>query len=253
MVEFFVFVGCSVLVYVFMRLARKTTPALRELPALKAIDEIVGRCTEMNRPLMYNIGIITAGQPGNIAPQQVAGMGGLTYVARQVAEKGARIVAPTDTPVLVPTLQEIIRNAYASVGKEELYNDRMVTYVPSQGLTISMGISGLLAREKCAGSIWIGNAFTSIILVAETGYRTGAIQVMGTDSITNVPTLIAACDYVLIGEEMYAAGAILSEDPVQLGSIVGQDVAKLILLVLLVIGVALATANVDWFAKAMRL
>ncbi len=41
-----------------------------------------------------------------------------------------------------------------------------------------------------------------------------------------MPFFVAASDYCLIGEELFAAAAYLSKDQVQLGSILGQDVSK---------------------------
>jgi hypothetical protein len=45
-----------------------------------------------------------------------------------------------------------------------------------------------------------------------------------------------ACDYCLIGEELYAASAYLSREPKLLGSLKGQDAGKAILLAVLVLG-----------------
>ncbi|HEC83509.1 MAG TPA: hypothetical protein ENI46_03350, partial [Firmicutes bacterium] len=47
------------------------------------------------------------------------------------------------------------------------------------------------------------------------------------------------CDYTLIGEELYAASAYLSREPVLLGSIKAQDIIKAILMT--VIGAVLVT------------
>lgn len=47
-------------------------------------------------------------------------------------------------------------------------------------------------------------------------------------------TLLAA-DYQLIGEELYAAGALVSGDPIQVGAIMGEDWSKLIVILLMII------------------
>ena len=57
-----------------------------------------------------------------------------------------------------------------------------------------------------------------------------------------LPFFVAACDYTLIGEEFFAASAYLSGEPDQLVSLKGQDVGKLIVGIIVVIGVLLATA-----------
>jgi hypothetical protein len=48
----------------------------------------------------------------------------------------------------------------------------------------------------------------------------------------------------LIGEELYAASAYLSKEPVQIGTLRGQDIGKAIILSAIVIGTLLATIGV---------
>jgi hypothetical protein len=82
--------------------------------------------------------------------------------------------------------------------------------------------------------------------LAETGATTGAIQIAGTDAFTQLPFFVTTCDYTLMGEELYAASAYLSREPKLLGSLKGQDVGKAILIVVIVLGVLLATVDVPF-------
>jgi hypothetical protein len=50
---------------------------------------------------------------------------------------------------------------------------------------------------------------------------------------------VAGCDYFLIGEEIFVAGAYLSRHPVRMGSLAGQDIGKAIFMVIIAIGVLL--------------
>jgi hypothetical protein len=54
---------------------------------------------------------------------------------------------------------------------------------------------------------------------------------------------VAACDYTLIGEEFFAASAYLSGERDQLGSIKGQDIGKLLVAAVIVIGCVLTTVG----------
>jgi len=82
------------------------------------------------------------------------------------------------------------------------------------------------------------------LLLTETGASTGAIQIAGTDSDHQLPFFVTTCDYTLIGEELYAASAYLSREPVQVGTLRGQDIGKAVVLGMLGIGTALATLSV---------
>jgi hypothetical protein len=59
-----------------------------------------------------------------------------------------------------------------------------------------------------------------------------------------LPFFVTTCDYTLIGEELYAASAYLSREPVQVGTLRGQDMGKAFLLAVLGIGVVIATVGV---------
>ncbi|NBW40728.1 hypothetical protein EBR25_06965, partial [bacterium] len=81
------------------------------------------------------------------------------------------------------------------------------------------------------------------LILAEAGQQVGAMQVAASVSPEQVPFFICTADYTLIGEELYASSAYLSREPVQLGSLAGQDVAKLIFVILIIAGVLIATWN----------
>ncbi len=79
--------------------------------------------------------------------------------------------------------------------------------------------------------------------MAETGHEAGAIQIAGTDADHQLPFFVIACDYTLMGEELYAASAYLSREPVLVGTLRAQDIGKAVLLGALVFGVALLTVG----------
>ena len=73
--------------------------------------------------------------------------------------------------------------------------------------------------------------FAESLLLAETGNSIGAIQIAGTGMASQIPFFITACDYTLIGEEFLTASAILSNRKDLIGSIRGQDVIKVLIII----------------------
>jgi len=51
-----------------------------------------------------------------------------------------------------------------------------------------------------------------------------------------------ACDYTLIGEELYAASAYLSREPKLLSTLKGSDYMKVVIIFLLLLGGAVETS-----------
>ena len=74
----------------------------------------------------------------------------------------------------------------------------------------------------------------------------------GTARPAQLPFFIAACDFTLIGEELFAASAYLSGEPKQLGSLKGQDVGKAIAMIVIVLGVIAITVASAWHVDFMQ-
>ena len=101
-----------------------------------------------------------------------------------------------------------------------------------------------MLREKPAANFYMGSYFAESLLLTETGAGTGAIQIAGTDSDHQLPFFVTTCDYTLIGEELYAASAYLSREPVLVGTLRGQDIGKAFIMAVLILGTTLATFGV---------
>jgi hypothetical protein len=91
-----------------------------------------------------------------------------------------------------------------------------------------------MTREKPATNFFIGYFWAESLILAETGAATGAIQIAGTDAVMQLPFFITSCDYTLMGEELYAASAYLSREPLLLGALKGQDYGKAIIIGVLI-------------------
>jgi len=216
---------------------------IRKIAGLDAVDEAVGRATEMGRKVLYIPGIMSV---DNI--QTVASMSILGYVAGKTASYGTNLEVPNKDPLVLATAREVVKEAYLKAGRPDYYNDDMVNYVSYDQFAFTAAIQGLMTREKPATNFLIGSFYAESLIMAEAGNASGAIQVAGTAELAQLPFFVVACDYTLIGEELYAASAYLSREPLILGSIKGQDLAKAVLVGLIILGVILSTSGQQWFA-----
>ena len=87
------------------------------------------------------------------------------------------------------------------------------------------------------------------LILTENGQAMGAMQIAGTPETIQVPFFLASCDYTIIGDEYYAAAAYLSKEPTMLGSLVGQDYSKIVILLFIVLGVVVTNLDkfIDWY------
>jgi hypothetical protein len=209
---------------------------LRRIPGLDAVEEAVGRATEMGRPILYLTGIDDMSSLSTIAATVILG-----EVAKRVATYGTDLIVPHRDPIVMAVCQEIVRESYLAVGRPDAYKEDSNFFITSDQFSYTAAVDGIMLREKPAANFFMGAYFAESLLLAEPGAATGAIQIAGTDSDHQLPFFITACDYTLIGEELYAASAYLSREPVLVGTLRGQDLGKGFFLAVMVIGTLLVT------------
>jgi hypothetical protein len=228
-------VGGSVVYYI--RSARSGRELrLRKIAGLEAVDEAVGRATEMGRSCLFIPGI----QDINDI-QTVAAITILSRVARRTAEYDAELEVPTARSLVMTTSRETVQSAYLGAGRPDAYKEDNIYYLTDEQFGYVAGVTGTMVRKRPAACFYMGAFYAESLLLAETGNSIGAIQVAGTAMPSQLPFFVAACDYTLIGEEFFAASAYLSGEPHQLGSLKGQDFGKVVGVALLVTGCLLAT------------
>ncbi len=209
---------------------------LRKIPGLDAVDEAVGRSTEMGRPLLYILGL---GYISDIAT--LAGLSILGRVAKKVAEYESDILVPCYDPIVMAAAQEITKQGYMEAGRPDLYKEKNIFFLTQDQFGYAAGVDGIMLREKPGAIFFQGYFYAESLILAETGYSIGAIQIAGTTAITQLPFFIAACDYTLIGEEMFAASAYLTRDPLMVSTIKGEDVAKMFFMGFITLGTILGS------------
>ncbi|MEC7556365.1 MAG: DUF6754 domain-containing protein [Planctomycetota bacterium] len=228
-------ITCSI-VY-FINLARRGHELkIRKITGLEAVNEAVGRATEMGRSCLFIPGILDINDI-----QTVAGITVLSRVAGLAAEYDATLEVPTSRSLVMTTARETVEAAYLAAGRPDAYREDNIYYLTDEQFGYVAGVTGTMVREKPAACFYMGAFFAESLILAETGNSIGAIQVAGTAMPSQLPFFVAACDYTLIGEEFFAASAYLSGEKHQLGSLKGQDVGKVFGSLLLIVGCLLAT------------
>ncbi len=218
------------------RARRGMKVTVRHIAGLDAVEEAVGRATEMGRPILFVPGIQDM---DNV--QTIAGLTVLARVGKTTAEYDAQIEVPTARSLVMTAAREALQASYMSVGRTDSYNPELVYYVTDEQFGYTAYVSGLMVRKKPATCFYLGQFFAESLILAETGNAIGAIQIAGTAESSQLPFFVAACDYTLIGEELFAASAYLSGEPDQMGGLRGQDFCKALVGGVLVVAVAAAT------------
>ena len=220
---------------------------VRRIPGLEAVDEAIGRATEMGRSILYVLGLGSIGRVATIASMTILGQ-----VARRTADYETPLRVPCIDPIVLNVVREVVKTSYINEGHPDAYKEEDIFYLTSSQFAYAAGVDGMMVREKPAAIFLQGSFAAESLILAETGNSIGAIQIAGTDSEHQLPFFIAACDYTLIGEELYAATAYLSKDPMFLGSLKGQDWGKILVVGMIVSGMVLEILGINWITTLLQ-
>jgi hypothetical protein len=230
-----IFVG-PVLYYIYRAKAGRSV-FVRRIPGIDAIDDSIGRSVELGRSVSFTSGL------SGVSPTLYACLGVLHHIARKTAIFRSKLFVPSSDPESLVLTDACIQSAYRAENRYGSYHPGMLRFLSEEQFAFASGYQGLMHRENVGAAFLFGRFAAESLILAESGQQVGAVQVAATTSAEQVPFFLVTCDYTVIGEELFAAGAYLSKDPVQTGSLRGQDFVKSFILLLVILGIAQATFN----------
>jgi len=246
--NFIIMIIFSILILFCIKHAKRV-PGLfiRKIKGLDAIDDALGRATEMGKPALFVHGLNDMDSISTIAAINILGR-----IALRVAEYDTPLKVSNIYPIVLSVSQEVVKESYLEAGRPDAYVEDNVFLAASEQFPYVVALSGIMTREKPAANFFVGYFYAESLILSETGAATGAIQIAATDAFTQLPFFITTCDYTLMGEELYAASAYLSREPLLLGSLRAQDIAKGIIIGVILFGAFLATCGIDFISLIFK-
>jgi len=251
--DFLLLVLCSALTVLYVQRVKKgKKPYIRPMGAISALPELVGRAAEMGRPIHFTSGRVgmTSFSAGTSAAPTIAALLVLGELSKIGAEPGVSIIATTGEAEVLPVAEEIVISAVTAAGHPEMKPD--VRFLSNQLRSYISGCMGIISREKVAGNVVIGMIGMESLYLLDAGLDVGAMQIGGSASDSNAPWFVCAADYFLIGEEIIATAAYLGGDPTVVGSVAGEDVVKIIIMAIMMVGSILVTAGMPWLTELLK-
>jgi hypothetical protein len=239
---------CGAVLFYIMQARKGKDLFIRRINGLESMDEAVGRATEKGRPILFVPGI---GDLDDI--QTIASLTILSQLAFKAATYNADLIVPVSKSMVLSTAREVVKEAHIKAGRPDTYKADNIFYLTDDQFGYVAGIDGIMLREQPAANFFLGTFYAESLILAETGFGTGAMQTAGTAQPHQLPFFVVTCDYTLIGEELFAASAYLSKEPAQLGSLKGQDFGKFIIVLLIIIGSVMEMLDYHWLKNLLML
>lgn len=233
--------------------------SLRPIASYEALKRILAQAAEAGQPVHLSIGI--AGIGDRHTADTAAGLTVLDYIADRAAVSASPPIITLAHPTALPVAQDILRRAYLRHGYPEEYDPARVRFVapdpnlytgisanpavyastPNDAFAYAAGTMQLLNQQKLTANVMVGSFGDEFLLLGETGAQRNLNQIGGTSAVGALPFVYTSVANPLIGEEIYAAGAYLSNRPGHVSSLIAQDIMRWLIVGAVLGGVVLKT------------
>ncbi|MFB0558475.1 MAG: DUF6754 domain-containing protein [Candidatus Bathyarchaeia archaeon] len=243
----------SVWYYIQRAIRDEPLPKIKTIPATLAIEEGIGRSLEMGKPVHFSMGSDGAPLTGSGMSTTIASLGLLRYITMNCAMMGVReVVHLPSQGYAIPLVEGAVREGYLEAGKPEMFRRGDLHYYGWLTAAFSPGVYESFARDGVGLFVHAGHIITYSFPVLEAAKIHGAISIGGTPRWTATYIFAIACDHIFIGEELLAASAQISGNKMLTSGLASEEIWKFIAIGLLVIGLLLQLAGVD-FATLIKM
>jgi hypothetical protein len=235
-------------VYYYMDKALKgeELPRIRTIPAIEAIYEGVGRSIEMEKPVHFAMGASGGQLHTSLVSMTLAALMILRHTVKLCARLGSRLIIhiPGQTES-IPLVEGIARDAYLEEGKPEMLRREDLRYHGYSSTAFTQSVAGSYARDGVGLNVMVGIWYTDCVMPLESSKIYGGLNVGGTARWIMAYAFAMMTDYLLLGEELYAAGASVSDNPVMVSGIASEEIGKYFSLAVLIVGLILMALGVN--------
>lgn len=211
-------------------------PTFRALPGMDRLRTIVSDVAETSQPIHVATGNGVVNTPSPTA-ETIASLLIAQRVAEIAAPQGSQVTATNGDIVAHLAVRGTIHQAYeqAALGGN-MRSDQAQLVAQNTPTAYAAGVAARYGVEPAAASVVAGNYGPEALLIPEAGAAQGIPQIAAATSLAALPGLALSADHTLIGEELFAAEAYISQTSAPKARLLTHDALRWLIVVLLVVG-----------------
>lgn len=213
---------------------------LRRLPPTEVLKAGLRRAAEMGEVVHLSPGTGALHQRGSVA-ETLAGLETVQGAAQDALALGVPVEVTTNDALVNVVAQRLLEQALRKAGQPAGLPANSHFVAQQNRLAYAAGAMDRLGRSPVQGNVLVGAFEEELLLIGNVGGQETKFQVAGAARPTAAALLPLITDNFLLGEEIYAAGAYLDPRPARVVSLLVQDGMRMLLILLIVVGVILAT------------
>ncbi|UCF60008.1 MAG: hypothetical protein JSV37_09580 [Anaerolineaceae bacterium] len=216
---------------------------LRPLRGFDELNTAIERAVEAGERVHLSLG--TGSVIGSDSAPALAGLAMLSRIATATTMSDKPVVVTAGDGAMALLAQDTLRAAYERAKAGERFqpiSGRMLGPTP---FSYVASLPILISTEDVSVHLLAGSFGAEGALAADFGERQEAFVLAGTDDAQSQALLYVTAEHPLIGEEVFAGGAYLNVGPFHLASLRTQDMVRVLIVALILIGTILSTLGVN--------
>jgi len=235
----FLVISAAVLIGVMiLHRRRPSVDSIRDIPPIRALAPQLKRAAESGEPLHIALGSGELG--GTDTASSVAAVQLLEGLVDAAVSYDVPPIVTVGDPTLVPLAQDALRRAYERSQVPEFYDPAQVRFVAPSSLVYGAGAIPVGSPEKVTANVVVGTFGGEASLLVDFGDQKGTPQTAIVDAVQGIGALYPSTERMAFGEELYAAGAQLTDDKRFATSLIAQDILRGLLVLMIVLGAVVA-------------
>lgn len=219
--------------------SRRWPATLRPIAAFEALGKAIERAVEAGERVHVSLG--TGSVIGPESAPAFAGLAALSRIARVTSMSDRPAVVTAGDGAMAILARDTLRSSYGESGSPNLYDPTSGRLLGPTPFSYVAGLPSVLTNEGVSVHMLSGFYGFEAGLAAEFGERARAFVIGGTSEVQSQALLYAVARNPLLGEEVFASGAYLGAGELHKASLRTQDIIRIGLIVLIMLGVIMAT------------
>ena len=207
---------------------------LRKIPKIDVLADIVKSNAERGRPILFTYGGLTTGS--TMESVLLASANTLmAQTAKTCGDLGIELYTTAMRPEAFMMMVDSARQGFQESAHPEAYREEN-NYFTADGIVGSYYALSTIMGINAGTYIQIGYLhMCTTVCVLEGCHRIGATSWCMNNAIDTQPLGLCFADYALLGEEQVISGPYMKNDIEEIKNIIGGDMAKLVLIFLMIV------------------
>lgn len=204
--------------------ARRRQTTMRPIEGFDRIPMWIGQAIESNRPLHLSLG--SAGVGGNTTILSLAAAEFFYFIVQEATIGDVSPIITMSSTATIPLGQDTLRRAYQSKNFSARYEPSKARWYPQgqRSMAFAAALTGMMKVENPSAHVLAGSFGPELALILDAAHHQHQPTFAVSDQIEGQAIAFALAGDYLIGEEIFAAAAYVSDNPADKAESVAVDI-----------------------------